>query len=399
MSQSGPKRKLLFVDNDLSPYGGGNCVSAWALQAVAEQWDVTLLTPTRPDFEAVNRHFGTCLRTSDLTIRCLSALPALLGKLDPDSFSIQPLAFLMRRCQRMVHEFDVVVSCNDEFDFGRPGIQYMHYPHLSRHIESLREAEKFSFGQKFKNFFNGNYRPWMLISGIRLSRIRSNLMVTNSNWTADVIRRVYEVTPVVLYPPVRWGGEAKEWPLRRNAFIVLGRLSSDKRQLELIDIIERVRARGFAVTLDIIGDEDVIAGKEYIDKIKDRLTMTDGWARLHQSVTRARLEELVADSRFGLHGYQDEHFGIAVAEMVRGGCIVFVPDNGGQIEIVGDEPGLRYGSDDEAVDKICCLLEDKAEQVRLRQVLETRSAQFEETFFMAGMQEIVADFAAGNNHK
>lgn len=392
-------RKLLFVEVKLSPYSGGSCVSAWALQALAEQWEVTLLTATRPDFEGVNRHFGTQLREADFTVWQLPFPLGHLGKLDPDPFSVQPLAFLMRQCQRRVHEFDVCVSCVDEFDFGRPGVQYIHYPHMTRHAESLRAAENLSFSQKIRGLFNGSYRPWMLISGISLSRVRSNLMVTNSNWTADVLRRVYEVNPVVLYPPVYWGGTDKSWPLRRNAFIVLGRLSPEKRQLDLIEIIERVRARGFAVSLDIIGDEDVIAGKEYINKIKDRLKLTDGWARLHQSVTRARLEELVSDCRYGLHGFQHEHFGIAVAEMVRAGCIVFVPDGGGQTEIVGDKPGLRYRSDDEAVDKICRLLDDEAEQARLRQVLKADAMQFEESYFLKGMQDLVADFAAGNNQE
>ena len=40
-----------------------------------------------------------------------------------------------------------------------------------------------------------------------------------------------------------------------------------------------------------------------------------------------------------LHGMREEHFGMAPAEMARAGVIVWVPNGGGQMEIVGDEPG------------------------------------------------------------
>jgi glycosyltransferase involved in cell wall biosynthesis len=93
---------------------------------------------------------------------------------------------------------------------------------------------------------------------------------------------------------------------------------------------------------------------------------------------------------------REEHFGIAVAEMTRAGCIVFVHDGGGQVEIVGDEPGLRYRSDFEAVDKICKLLDDDDEQQRLREVLGNRANRFNESSFMTGIQKIVSEFAAEN---
>jgi glycosyltransferase involved in cell wall biosynthesis len=47
--------------------------------------------------------------------------------------------------------------------------------------------------------------------------------------------------------------------------------------------------------------------------------------------------------RYGIHGMLDEHFGMAPAELAAAGCIVFVPNDGGQVEIVDDDPSWFTG--------------------------------------------------------
>jgi glycosyltransferase involved in cell wall biosynthesis len=84
---------------------------------------------------------------------------------------------------------------------------------------------------------------------------------------------------------------------------------------------------------------------------------------------------------------------MAPAEMVRAGCLVWVPGGGGQVEIVGDNPRLRYDSEDEAVDVISAVLADPAEEQRLREILTARAAQqFSSGRFMDQVRRIVADF-------
>ena len=389
------KPTMLFIANRFYAYGGGNCVVAWSLMALREQWDITLFCMDTPDFEAINTHFGTDLKIDDITISTPGFPLNKINKFDPDPFSIQQLAWLMRLCQSTSHKFDAVMSCDDEFDFGRPGIQYTHYPHMKRHLDALRSVENLSSGQRLRKLLAGKLRPWLLISRISLPRIKSNLMVTNSNWTADLLRNTYDVEPVVVYPPVRWNGPQRPVEERRNSFVCLGRLSPTKRYLEIIDIIEQVRARGFETELDIIGDEDAVAGDEYVQKIRSRIARAGSWVRLHKAINRRELEDLVSNCSFGIHGMLDEHFGIAPAELMRAGCIVFVPDSGGQVEIVGENPELRYDSDDDAVEKICLVLADQKVQSRLRRNLHDRSAMFGESHFMKHIQSVVANFTKG----
>jgi len=389
------KPTLLFMSNGFCAYGGGNVVLAWSLMALREKWDVTIFCSTTPDFDAVNTHFGTHLKKEDFTIRQLPFPLNRINKLDPDPFSAQQLSWLMRFCQNVSHQYDAVMTCDDEFDFGRAGIQYTHYPHMQRHMDAFLAVEDLSSGQRLRKFLSGKLRPWLLISRISLKRIKSNLMVTNSNWTAAVLRKTYDIEPIVVYPPVRWNGPRRPFEERRNTFVCLGRLSPVKRLLHIIDIVEQVRARGFEVELEIIGDQDAIAGNAYVQKVRKRIAEAGNWVHLNKSVSRKELENLVSQCRFGIHGMIDEHFGIAPAELMRAGCIVFVPNSGGQVEIVGEQPELRYDSDDDAVEKICRVLADQESQSRLLQALSERSALFNESHFMSHIQNVVADFAKG----
>ena len=97
--------------------------------------------------------------------------------------------------------------------------------------------------------------------------------------------------------------------------------------------------------------------------------------------------------RYGIHGMREEHFGMAPAEMVRAGCIVWVPDGGGQVEIVGDAR-LTYGSIEEGVAKITRTLGDAEEQTRLRQHLAARAPLFSAERFMQQVRAAVAEAAA-----
>ena len=385
-----PSRRLLYVAVNLNPPGGGQCVGAWALQSLREEWQITILCAEPPDYAALNRHFGTSLVATDFSILQAPWLIRQTFRFDPDPYSFQRAAWLMRMAQNHSRHFDVVLGTDNEMDFGPKGIQYVHYPYLFRHKERVDAVDRVPPMQRIAAVFSGRYRPWMLTSRIRFERVQANLTLVNSAWTAQVVRDRYGQQPTVLYPPVRWPPVTVPWSQRDDAFVSLGRIETGKRQLEAIDILERVRRRGHAVRLEIIGD---IFDPEYARLVTTRAREAGSWVRLHHGIERSRLEEIVGNCRYGLHTMLDEHFGIAVAEMVRAGCIVFVPDSGGQVEIVGDEAALQYGSDDAAVERICGVLENAQEQARLLQGLAGRRDLFSETAFGSRLRQLVDDFA------
>jgi glycosyltransferase involved in cell wall biosynthesis len=115
------------------------------------------------------------------------------------------------------------------------------------------------------------------------------------------------------------------------------------------------------------------------------------WIEFRRDASRDEVRELMATHRYGIHGMREEHFGMAVAEMARAGCIVWVARGGGPMEIVGREPMLMYGAEDEAVEKIVTTLGDPIEQLRLRMALTTTD-RFSTQHFVQQVQDIVGDF-------
>ena len=95
--------------------------------------------------------------------------------------------------------------------------------------------------------------------------------------------------------------------------------------------------------------------------------------------------------KYGINGALDEHFGIAVAEMMKAGCIVFVPHRGGQTEII-DTPELIYQDVDDAVDKITRVLRDEVPRNELLKRLERQGDIFSTQTFCRSMQSTVSDF-------
>ena len=79
--------------------------------------------------------------------------------------------------------------------------------------------------------------------------------------------------------------------------------------------------------------------------------------------------------------------------MVKAGCIPFVPDSGGQVEIV-DEPSLCWRDADDAVAKIDAVLRDEARQRQLAEKLAGHAQRFSAERFMREFRDLVEGFAA-----
>jgi glycosyltransferase involved in cell wall biosynthesis len=101
----------------------------------------------------------------------------------------------------------------------------------------------------------------------------------------------------------------------------------------------------------------------------------------------------LAGHRFGINACQSEAFGVAVAEMVLAGCVVFVPNGGGQVEIA-NHPALIFESEADAVEKIVAVLTNEAEEDKLRAHLQQTAQAYSVENFQAAMRKVVAEFLA-----
>lgn len=383
-----------MVQTTLQPPGGANTVAAWIIEALKEEHSVSLLTWRPPDFEEVNRFYGTSLGESDVSLHSVNPVLRGIINLDPDPASIQKQGYLMRLCKRLKGRYDAMISAENEIDFGRKGIQYFHYPYL---YEKIQPDVDSPWHGKLLETLRGVYRPWMLISQFSYNRMKNNVTLVNSDWTGSKVKEFYGIDAITVYPPIPGEFPDIPWYQRENGFVSIGRFCPGKRFEAVIEILTKVRARISDLHLHIIGTPSPFTGeREYYSQLIRVVQQNSSWVHLHENLSRNELIELISKHRYGIHANIEEHFGIVVGEMLKAGCIVFVHNSGGQVEIVGGDERLVYQIKEEAVEKIIRVMENPEEQTLILSYLNSRKELFSTEKFMRSIRDIVSQL---KNHK
>lgn len=369
-------------------FGGSEARVLWGVEALKEDLDVTLITGGPVNLPWLNRYYGTSLQAGDFSIR---RVPMPLGLHRTAKLAGLRGAFYQRYLKRVASEFDVMISAYNFCDFGVPGTQFI---------------ADFSFMREWRDRLHpslAGYRRWWYgnsplrsaylglcdaVAGPYTDGWKRNLTVANSNWSAAILRREFGIEPRTIYPPVAADFPTVPWKQRKNGFVCVGRVVPEKRMDMVIEILSRVRQRGHKVHLHILGGVD---DSPFGRKIKQLALENRDWVFLEGHVAGRRKEEVIAAHRFGISNCQNEAFGIAPAEMVRAGCITFVPNSGGQTEIV-DHSALTFASDDEAVEKINTVLSSVDLQRTLQSHLSRQAAKFSVENFQKAFRSVVHEF-------
>ena len=388
----GDRPRLLFLEPFYGDLGGGAIVSLWMLQALRREFDVTVLSWNPLDLERLNRFAGTDLTRNDFnTMRPLwptRMLGEALIRIDPDPYSILRWALLMRSAKTVMQHYDLVVSCNNETDLGMPCIQYVHYPYLTAHVST----DPASTQQRSEALTKARFRPWRLISGFDFASMAANRTLANSDWTSALFSQCYGAAAETLYPPVPGEFAQRPWHERDDVAICVGRMSRDKRLDVIIDVVRHVRRSIPTFKLRIMGLDDAGPDARGVRPALEQLAAANDWIDLRVNVSRAELCEELSRAKIGIHAKLDEHFGIGVAELVRAGCITFVHDSGGQVEIVGRDSRLRYRETEEAAAKITAVLSDATLRADVLCGLEAQRRRFATEFFCERLLQITREF-------
>ncbi|HTT75725.1 MAG TPA: glycosyltransferase family 4 protein, partial [Candidatus Binataceae bacterium] len=218
--------------------------------------------------------------------------------------------------------------------------------------------------------------------------IDPNVIIANSKWTARVIHDKYKIATAVLYPPVNLSGDYISFAQRRDEFVCIGRISPEKRIERIIEIVKEIRRRGHRMNLRIVGALD---GSGYAAKIESLARQSPEWVILEGLRQGKEKVNCLRASRYGIHACEGEAFGIAVAELIKAGCITFAPATGGQSEIL-NHSALLYHDLGDAADKMTAVLEHEALRGELIRHLRHQAEKFSPESFMAGLREAVNDF-------
>lgn len=377
------RRRVLIVQPVLAPAGGTEAVAAWMIEALKDSHDVGLVTWMPPDFAALNRWYGTSITPSQVRVHAAGAGLRRLIDAAPARLALVRAAVAARMARRVVSAYDVAISADNEIDLGRPAVQYIHYPRFKR----PRPAPERRWFHRPRALLWLYYRLSDLLMGVDTERIARNLTLANSEWTAGLARALYPGgTVTVLPPPVPSVEGGLPWDERENGFVCIGRFAAEKELDRVVSIVAAVRRVAPDIQLHLAGSSQTAAGS----RTARRLAREHGaWVHVHENLSRMELVRLIGRQRYGIHGMREEPFGIAPAEMVRGGCIVFVPDSGGQVDIVGRDVRLLFGDVDEAVARIAAVITDSGEQARLRAHLAECAGRYSAERFMSAIREVV----------
>ena len=369
--------------------GGSEAVALRAIEALQDGHRVTLITMGRPDLRALNANYGTEIDLARLETRFQSIPLGLRTRFD----ALRGFR-LARYCRRHARDFDAMISAYNVMDFGVPGIQVI--ADLS-FDDGLRRELDFEGGVAESAFHKASagrslyLRLARALAGDRRDGWMRNRTVANSKWTAGLLRDRLGLASEVVYPPVVGDFPRVPWGEREDGFVVMGRLVPEKGIGTIVAILAEIRKER-PVHLHIIGRRGPAATAREIEELCRRHAE---WVHLEGEMYGPEKERFLAGHKYGISGRRSEAFGIAVAEMVKAGCLVWAPDGGGQTEILA-HPELIYAGRDEAVAKIRGVLNEPEKQTRLREHLRARSGLFSAERFVREIRAIVREFLGEN---
>ena len=219
---------------------------------------------------------------------------------------------------------------------------------------------------------------------------RSDLVLANSAFVNDALRRNFRISGSVLYPPIE---DFREHAHKENIILSVGRIFrgmyNDKRYDVMLAAFKRLCARRPEAPwrYHIVGSSGSDAASvRYLNELKDS---ADGYPvdflvnisheELKRQFNRAVIFWHAAgyDADETTSPERTEHFGMSTVEAMSAGCVPVVINKGGQREIVQHgSSGLVWNSIDELVDHTIRLMENGVLRDQLRTGARERYADF-----------------------
>lgn len=384
------KNKKIAIFFPYFSLGGGEVVAAWMIEALKEDHDVTLFTCDAVDADMLNRMYDTNLTAKDFRV-INPPMSFLLRKIP--ILGLLKYHILVRYYKLLNKKFDALIGAWNIIDFGERGIQYIdsiEYNFDKYNLKPFHLPKIYQYAPFLRNFYKNLY---CAVSGYKEESMKKNITLVISLWTKDIIQDTIGIDSIVVYPPVEGEFPKIDWDKRENGFICLGRISPEKEIEKVIEILSQARKNNPDIHLHIIGGaKDLVYG----ESIKNLCDKNKEWCFLEGEIYGTKKAEFIARHRFGISGRVDEFFGIATAEMAKAGCIVFVPNSGGQVEIANNSQ-LIYKNKEDAIEKISKVLNDKNFQAELQKHLLNNNKKFSTENFKKEIKKIVEDFISQKN--
>ena len=370
--------------------GGGESVCMHVLEALQRDHNLTVLTRGEPDFDELNQFFST--NVGDISHSTFDGVASLGFKLINSRLGSLKNSLLNRYIIKndLYERYDLVFSTFNDLRLPVRSIQYIHHPNFSQ----TAFPDIGSKNPLVKPFYH-IYNPICgRIATGKTNPASDNVYLFNSNWTANQMVHELDAESNVIYPPVHTEDfTLNSFKGREDGFVSIGRVTRDKRVLRNIEIIRGLRELGYDIHYHIIGsmeNSSPLSYSSYSQKVKEAADKYE-FIDIEGETSREEMVSMISKHKYGIHGKEYEHFGIAVAELVAGGTIPFVHRTGGQKEVVGNCDDVMYNTTDEAIKKMASVISSTEKQREVRNALPDIEAEFSEDRFKRQIRETVRE--------
>jgi len=236
-------------------------------------------------------------------------------------------------------------------------IVYVHFPTDLIILPLLQKDYNSNIGRKLY------IQPYLFIAN-NIDYLKKATIITNSNFTRNAIKKVWNIDSTVIYPPC----PQYSFPLQDKIKIEkdtktvcsLGRFIPQK-EYEIILQIAKERPQ---LKFELIGGvtEDNIS---YLNSLKNKASKN---VTFHVNATVNQKMEILKKSKILIHSFKGEHFGIALIEAMSAGIIPVSHNSGAAKEDNIVEGKYRYDDLDSALNCLDLAVSewnlDKALQLR-----------------------------------
>lgn len=299
------------------------------------------------------------------------------------------LIYYLKKNQK---SFDCIFSSSGEIISKLPVVQLIHHPFFS-----LKVNHYFSLGIKPIEIHKIIMRFILtfflrVIFGISKKKLTKNFTVGNSKWSKQRYESAFGISAnEYLYCTFNLSDPLNEtfteFEKRNNDFVIIGRVSKDKRIEEAIKVFKStaINNKNFNSRLHIIGDGKL----KYMSFLKKKYPNKN--IIFHGFLDEKEKKRILLKSKYGLHLFRYEHFGIAPCEMQNNGVICFVYKQGGPSEII--QPGiLKFKTKKDLINKINIIITNVDKRSIAHKSIKNQTKIFTKKSFYEKLENILLQF-------
>jgi len=368
--------KICVVHNTLNSVGGGERVCLTVIEALKSlDYEVTLITAEPTDWIRVERSIGKVVRPDHE----ISLLPLCVR-----AFGVYMRLLTSLKLAKSRGDYDLVINTHGDVLPVTSDILYMHYPTFALIKET--PVNKYSKSLFWRLYFT----PYEKIQSQLVKKRRWKILLTNSEFSKEAIRKYVGAEAIILYPPVDVNDFLKvsENKNREDKVVLCGRYTPEKNYEFALKVASHLPGVKFIIIGAYSGK---VSGAYYskLTRIKEKLGLNN--VKLLKNVSREEQLRIYSKSKVFMHAMINEHFGIAVVEGMAAGLIPIVHKSGGPwLDIVDrGKFGLGYSNISEAVKAIKYALNNYG---NLRENALARAALFHKDNFINNFIKVVKEF-------